>query len=178
MYFHAARSNFQAAETEIKDIDHARETFAKLDNEAEQIVEEHYNGDPEAASDELEPVYKEMEEAKRRIAVACSPYLQHIALTYILCFTALEVHINTTAKDSLEGKLRDSFEKISIKGKWLFLPKMLSQSTFDPGSEPFQSFSKLTNYRNELIHYKGGSDQWNALEYEMPPLTLTRTLPS
>ena len=49
-----------------------------------------------------------------------------------------------------------------------FLPKILENTTFDQGSEPFQSFSKLIKYRNELVHYKGRKESWESFEQGMP----------
>jgi hypothetical protein len=93
--------------------------------------------------DELEPIYIQMEGAEFDIGSAYGPYMQHIALTHILCATAAEAHINVVAKGRLKGKFKDNFEKISLEGKWLFLPKILGKAGFDQGAEPFQSFSKL-----------------------------------
>lgn len=166
MYFHAARKCYETAEQALKGIDNSRKYFEKLRNK-EAIIIERYDNDLRAY-DKLEPIYIQMEGAEYRIGAAYGPYLQNIAITHILCATAAEAHINGIAKGKLKGKFKEIFEKISLEGKWLFLPKILGKITFNQGSEPFQSFSKLIKYRNELIHYKGRSEKWEGFEYGEP----------
>ena len=167
MYFHAGRKCYEAAKQALKRIDKSRKYFEKLRNK-EAIIIERYDNDIIEAYDKLEPLYIQMEGAEYRIGAAYGPYLQNIAITHILCATSLEAHINNIAKGRLKGKFGDIFEKISLEGKWLFLPKVLGKMTFNQGSEPFQSFSKLIKYRNQLIHYKGRSEKWEGFEYEEP----------
>jgi hypothetical protein len=167
MYFHAAKNTCAAAKTFLKGIGKARKALADLRNEEAGVLDR-YNGDSWKAYDDLEPIYIQMESAEHGIGAAYGPYFQNIALTHILCATAAEAHINLIAKGRLEGKFRDNFERISIEGKWLFLPKILENTTFDQGSEPFQSFSKLIKYRNELVHYKGRKESWESFEQGMP----------
>jgi hypothetical protein len=101
-----------------------------------------------------------MESAEYNIGSAFGPYLQHIAITHILCTTAAEAHINMVAEEQLTGKHREHFNKIPLEGKWLFLPKILGKAGFDPGAEPFQSFSTMIKHRNMLVHYKGQREEW------------------
>jgi len=167
MYFHAAKNCCEAAMISLKGIGKARKAFADLRSEEAEILER-YDGDSLKAYDDLEPIYIQMEGAEHGIGAAYGPYFQNIALTHILCATAAEAHINIIAKGRLEGKFRENFEKISIEGKWLFLPRILGNTTFDQGAEPFQSFSKLIKYRNELVHYKGRKESWEGFEQGMP----------
>ena len=136
------------------------------DQEAE--IKDRYYDDLLEAYDEIEPIYIQMEHAEYVIGAAYGPYLQNIAITHILCATTAEAHITGIAKGRLRGKFKEIFEKISLEGKWLFLPKILGEMSFDQGSEPFQSFSKLIKYRNELIHYKGRQEEWEGFEYGEP----------
>jgi len=138
-----------------------------LRSEEEEILESH-GGDSSEAYDELEPIYIQMGNAEYDIGAAYGPYFQNIALTHILCLTAAEAHINIIAKENLKGKFRDNFERISIEGKWLFLPKILGKTTFDQGAEPFQSISTLIRHRNELVHYKARKEAWEGFEQGMP----------
>lgn len=167
MYFHAAKNCCEAASSTLENIDKAKNAFADLRNEEAEILER-YDNDSWKAYDDLEPIYIQMENAEFDIGAAYGPYLQNIALTHILCVTAAEAHINIIAKARLEGKFRDNFEKISIEGKWLFLPKILGNTTFNQGAEPFQGFSELIRYRNELVHYKGRKESWEGFEQGMP----------
>lgn len=167
MYYHAAQENYKAAKTALKDIEKADKGFARLRAKEKQILDKH-NGDSFSAYDELEPIYIQMEDAEYSIGIAYGPHLQYLALTHILCAAAAEAHINQIAKETLTGKCRDQFEKVSLEGKWLFLPKMIGKYCFDQGAEPFQSFSMLIKYRNELVHYKGKKENWKGFEQGLP----------
>lgn len=167
MYFHAAKRCYEAAKISLKDIGKARKVFADL-REKEKEILERYDGDAWKAYDELESIYIQMDSAEYNIGAAYGPYFQNIALTHVLCAATAEAHINLIAKERLEGKFRDNFERISVEGKWLFLPKLLGTSTFDQGTEPFQSFAKLIKYRNALLHYKGIKESWESFERGMP----------
>ena len=167
MYFHAAKKCCEAAKASLNDIGKARKVFVALRIKEAKILER-YDGDSGEAYDDLEPVYIQMEGAEHGLGAAYGPYFQNIALTHILCATVAEAHINIIAKERLEGKFRDNFERISIEGKWLFLPKISGNATFVQGAEPFQSFSKLIKYRNELVHYKGKKESWEGFEQGMP----------
>jgi hypothetical protein len=167
MYFHAAKKCYFSAKASLNGIVKARKAFMDLRNEESKILER-YNGDYEEAYSELELIYIQMDNAEHDIGAAYGPYFQNIALTHILCTTTAEAHINLIAREQLKGKFRNIFEKLPLEGKWLFLPKILGKNTFDQGSEPFQSFSKLIRYRNKLIHYKGKEEEWKSFEYGMP----------
>jgi hypothetical protein len=167
MYFHAAKKCYEASEKALKGIEKTKRAFAKL-REKEARIKEKFDNDLGEAYDKLEPIYIQMESAEYLIGAAYGPYLQNISITHILCATAAEAHINVIAKGRLKGKFKEIFDKISLEGKWLLLPKILGKKSFDQGSEPFQSFSKLIKYRNELIHYKGRSEEWEGFEYGEP----------
>lgn len=167
MYYHAAKNTYAAAKKSMQGIGKARKAFADLRNEEVEVLDQ-YNGDSWKAYDDLEPIYIQMESAEYGIGAAYGPYFQNIALTHILCATAAEAHVNLIAKVHLKGKFRNNFERVSIEGKWLFLPKIMGNTTFEQGSEPFQSFSKLIKYRNELVHYKGRKESWETFEKSMP----------
>ncbi len=166
MYFHAAKKSYVAAKTALKRINEARKYFSSLRFQEEEIKERH--DDFSDQYDQLEPIYIQMESAEYAIGAAYGPYLQNIAITHILCATATEAYINGIAKERLQGKFKDIFDKIPLEGKWLFLPKILEKQSFDQGSEPFQSFSRLIKFRNELIHYKGRKEEWEGFEYGEP----------
>ena len=161
MYYNAAKKNYKAAKAALKNIEKADKDFAKLRAKEKKVLDRH-NGDSFSAYDKLEPIYIQMEDAEYSIGAAYGPHLQHLALTHILCAAATEAHINQVAKKTLTGKFRDQFEKVSLEGKWLFLPRMTGRDCFDQGAEPFQSFSMLVKYRNELVHYKGKKEKWES----------------
>lgn len=95
-----------------------------------------------------------VEELEERHNSAFSIFLQSIAATHIFCAAALEAYINKKSAIFLNGKLLDNFDKLSLEGKWLFLPNLFSQTSFNPGEQPFQGFSHLIKIRNKLVHYK------------------------
>lgn len=167
MYYHAAKENYQAAKTTLKGIEKAEKAFSKLKAKEKRVLERHV-GDSSRAYDALEPIYIQMEGAEYDIGNAYGPHLQHLALTHILCIATAEAHINQIAKNILSGKFLDQFEKVPLEGKWLFLPKFIGRDSFDQGQEPFQSFSRLVKFRNELVHYKGKKEHWESFEQGLP----------
>jgi hypothetical protein len=77
-----------------------------------------------------------------------------IAIVHLLCANCLEATINAIGKDLLNGSMFEEFDKLSLTGKWLFLPKIQELEGFDPGEEPFQSFNRMVRFRNSLTHYR------------------------
>ena len=166
MYYHAARKHYLAAKSSVAGIRKARQRFINLRNEEELFLQKYSNS--KEKYDKLEPIYIKMESVEHNIGAAYGPYLQHIALTHILCTTAAEAHINVIAKSVFKGRSKDIFERISLEGKWLFFPKIIGQSGFEQSSDLFLNFSKIIKYRNELVHYKGHKEKWEGLEYGEP----------
>jgi hypothetical protein len=158
MYFHAARQAHARAEAKLPEIRKAEDNWKSLDQECEDVLSKH--DDNHSAYDELEPIAIQLEGAHYSIGEAYAPLLKEIAVVHILCTATLEAHINSVAKGMLQGKEQDLFERLSLEAKWLFLPKILGFSGFNPGCEPFQSFARLLGYRNDLIHYKELKEKW------------------
>ena len=119
--------------------------------------------DEVARYDIREPIAIQLESAEYDLASAYGPILQQVAICHISCAACLEAHINTRAYHALSGKAFEHFEKLSLEGKWLFLPAILGKSMFDPGSEPFQGFAKLIRFRNSIAHYKHRWEEWKPL---------------
>jgi hypothetical protein len=159
MYFHSARQAHERAKESISKIQEAEDYWNSLNEKYENILSEH-DDDLNSAMSELEPIAIQIENAHYGIGEAQAPLLKEISVVHILCCASLEAHINTVAKDTISGKKQKLFERLSLEAKWLFLPKILGLSGFELGCEPFQSFSKLLKYRNELIHYKGLKEKW------------------
>jgi hypothetical protein len=114
--------------------------------------------------DEIDPEFedKELEEIKEQEDVlygAYTQYVQSVITTHVFCAAALEAHINSRAADALTGKLYNSFDKLSLEGKWLILPKMLGIVGFDPGKQPIQGFSVLITVRNSFVHHKASTNK-------------------
>ena len=167
MYFHAAQTSYRAAKSALKGIGQARKDFADLRKEEAAILGKH-DSHYWSAYDELESTYIQMDNSQHGIGAAYGPYLQNIAITHILCTMVTEAHINVIAKEELEGRYWENFDRLRLEGKWLLLPRILGMEGFDQGAEPFQSFSKMTKYRNDLVHYKGKREEWEFLDTVKP----------
>lgn len=159
MYFHAARQAHARAKEQILEIKKAKDNWESLEQKYDSILSKH-DEDILSAYDEIEPIFMGMESAHYIIGEAQGPLLKEIAVVHILCTATLEAHINSVAKEMLTGKHQALFERLPLEAKWLFLPKVLGLAGFGPGREPFQSFSRLLKYRNDLIHYKGLREKW------------------
>ncbi len=159
LYFHAARQAHSRAIKTQKKIVRTEKKWASLEAKEERILAKH-NNDQYEASDELEPVYIDFSNVHYEIGESYAPLLKEVATVHILTTATLEAFINKIAKLQLKGKNLDHFEKISIEAKWLFLPKILGLPGFELGKQPFQRFSNLMKYRNNLVHYKGLKEKW------------------
>lgn len=83
------------------------------------------------------------------------PYLESLAAVHVMAASSLEAHINYEAEESLSDSDFGDFDKLSLEGKWRFLPLLLRcASEFSRGTEPFQGLIRLTKRRNRLVHYK------------------------
>lgn len=159
MYFHAARQAHERAKCNIETINSAENRFASLDKEFCEI-ESKRDGDFCSAADELDRIGIQLSDAHDEIGLAYAPLLKEVAVVHILSTASLEAHINSLAKDLLEGKELEYFQGLKLAAKWLFLPRMVGLDGFKPGHPPFQSFSNLLKFRNKLIHYKGVKESW------------------
>jgi len=92
----------------------------------------------------------------RKLELYYEPVTKHFSLAKILLVASAEAYINEVAAIEIRGKSsQDEFDKLSIIGKWLFLPKLIKMKTiFRLDRDPLQSFSELVRSRNKLIHFK------------------------
>jgi hypothetical protein len=108
--------------------------------------------------DEIDPdeeMFEAIDEAQSQVVEAFGRYVQGVAIAFVLSAMCLEAHVNAVASTHLSGRELEAFDKLSIEGKWLLLPRMAKNSSFDPGAQPFQGFSQLIRRRNALVHAKG-----------------------
>lgn len=159
MYFHAARQAHAHAQNCAKDIEVAEQRWASLNKSYEEILSK-YGGDAISAYDKLEPIAIELSNAHDEIGFAYAPLLKEVAVVHILCTATLEAHINSVAKELLQGNDFEHFQNLGIGTKWLFLPKIAGLSGYETERQPFQDFSKLLKFRNKLAHYKGLKEKW------------------
>ena len=159
MYFHAANQSYDQALRHQKGIEKAERVTSRLNERRDRILAT-YENDHWEAYDDLEPIYIQMESADYGLGMAYGPFLQSLASVHILCAASLESHINTSGREHLSQKHFELFERFSLEAKWITFPKLLGLAGFDPGTEPFQGFSRLVRFRNVLIHYKGRIEDW------------------
>ena len=105
----------------------------------------------------------------RKLEFYYEPVIRHFSLAKILLVASAEAYINEVAAIEIKGQSpQDEFDKLSIIGKWLFLPKLLKMKTiFYLDRDPLQSFSKLVRSRNKLIHFKFKPRK--LVDYDIPP---------
>lgn len=148
MYFHAACRALEHARSAKAAVDEARRRWKVLeDRESRAVAADDHN--------EMERIAIQMvENASPRIDEAYGPFIEALATVHIMTASALEAHINEQAEE-LPNRIFDIFDRLTIEGKWLFLPKLLQWPRgFDCGSQPFQDFSLLVKRRNGLVHHK------------------------
>lgn len=159
LYYHLAKKNYGIATKAEKAIDKAQKYYETLRNKEHVILKKH-EWDVHCSGNELEPIYIQLEGAEDDLGKSYGPFLQSLAATHILSAASLETHINIQAKSLLTAKVLDLFEPFSLEAKWLFLSKLIDGIGFNPGKEPFQSFSALVKFRNKLVHYKDQTEEW------------------
>ena len=166
LYFVAANDALTRARQATKRIEKAAEKVASLQSKIDALSEnEEGHRDAQLAMknyDRLEQLSIWIEGAEYQLGEAYGPMLQDVAAVHLLCAASLEAHINIQAQSRLEGLAWSLFERLSLESKWLFLPKLLGVEGFDPGTEPFQAFSRLIRIRNKLAHYRVHREPWDA----------------
>jgi hypothetical protein len=166
MYFTAARRCLAAAEEAWPAAENAVKEHQELWDKSEEILARH-GGDFEKAGREIERVSQRLIDQGFVVGQSYRPVLENVAMTHLLCSAALEAHVNKRAKQKFSGRFFDDFDKLSLTGKWLFLPQILGHKTFDPGAEQFQSLERIVKWRNGLSHYKERQETW-LLEKPVP----------
>jgi hypothetical protein len=171
LYYHAARHAYEAAQRCAPAIKKAQARIERLIAKEHRILATH-DGDRYAAADELETIYIQMEDAEYAMGAAYGPLLEHLATVHILATPSVEAHVDSQAHELLSGQVWSEFDRLSIQGKWLLLPRVLGKAGFDPGKQPFQRFAQLAKLRNNLVHYKVKKEDWKSVVMEQ-----TRALP-
>jgi hypothetical protein len=124
--------------------------------------------DPSRDDDEAHDLCVEVDRHWQSVDHAATELIRKVAATHILSAASLEAHINVRAQQVLNGKTFEEFDKLSISGKWLFYPLLVSAGRFDPGKKPFQQFQTLIKRRNALVHYRVKRAKTRH-PYDMPP---------
>ena len=91
----------------------------------------------------------------RDLELSFEPVVQSFASAYILLVASAEAFINEIADVELKGRSEEEFDKLSVIGKWLFLPRLLGfRKKFKLDRDPLQGFAEVVRRRNKLIHHK------------------------
>lgn len=148
MYFHAARRAFVRAKAEK----------TRIDAELYRVEDTSVQPQPDQGPD-LSRLY--------------GPFLENLAVAHVMAASSLEAHINACAFQHLKAREFENFDKLSIDGKWLLLPRLLGHTdAFDVGSEPFQGFKRLIGARNALLHAKPRRETLDLFREPQPPESL------
>lgn len=92
----------------------------------------------------------------RELELLYEPVVRHFSAAKILAVNSAEAYINEVADCELKGKQFDEFDKLSIVGKWLFIPSLIKiKKKFSHDKNPLQGFAALVKERNKLVHFKG-----------------------
>jgi hypothetical protein len=172
MYFSAARRCHEQAKSAMPVAEAEAKRLEVLWKKSVEIENRPYPNDREEEnsfdySTEMERISIAIENQGQSVGFAYAPILENIAMTHLLCGACLEAHINQKAEQLLSSREFEDFDRMTITGKWLFLPKILGHAGFDPGNEPFQSFDQLIKWRNKLAHYKELRESWS-MRYPVP----------
>ena len=89
-----------------------------------------------------------------RVGELFAMFPQSVSATDVFAAMTLEAHVTCIGAGQLESCELDVFDRLSLEGKWLFLPKLVGKPGFDRGVRPFQDFKYLINRRNRLVHMR------------------------
>jgi len=81
--------------------------------------------------------------------------MQRSMACFIFCNICLEAYINTYAGDRLSELIWERLERIRLEDKWIIVPKLILDKTFETDKEPYKSLKWLVDQRNFIVHYKG-----------------------
>lgn len=151
MFFYSAKSSYQISKDNLLNL---KDKDAQL-NKIEHIdYYDAWNWGDDIDIDFSNETINFIESTRNQKNECFRNHLQSIASVHVFSIASLEAHINRIGSEQLKGKMFNVFERMSLEGKWLLLPKILQIGSFDVGNSPFQNFSKLIKTRNSLIHYK------------------------
>lgn len=160
MFFHAARRHLELAKKGWSPIEKALNDLKALDEQWERLQVD----DIPLGDSRLERIAVATERQFETVGFAYAPVLEHIAIVHLLCANCLEATINAIGKDLLDGSMFGEFDKLSLTGKWLFLPKIRELKGFDPGREPFQSFTQQSVSNSMQYFGRPCSNCWRKRE--------------
>lgn len=166
IYYHSTLTNLELARKEYIPLQKVIKNIYDVDMKIKNIEAKYEN--PIDAYDEVEIFCIQLDSLYSEMSDKYKPVIERISLVHVLTSLCLEAYINLLGKEKLNPKsIFEYFDSLTIEGKWYLFPIIMRKNkTFDKGSEPFQSFIKLINYRNKLVHFKGKTDNWHSY---LPP---------
>lgn len=169
MFYQSAKAALVKARVATRGIERAERRLAghmaRLTAAREEMDDHDERGNrKKGAYERFESLAIRAESYEYSVTEAHGPLLQQLALVHILSAISLEAHINIRAETLLEGRLWSAFERLNVDAKWLFLPRIMGLTGFDPGAEPFQGLDKLVSARNRLVHYKPYREEYEGFD--------------
>lgn len=73
----------------------------------------------------------------------------------VFCALAIEAFINDYAINHFSKSYLEKYlDKLDLMSKWIVIPRLVTGSQLDAGSQPLQDLDWLIRQRNELVHFK------------------------
>src|SRR5438874_179538 len=152
MFLHGAEEALKRAKEKWPKVEKCQARIQALFAKEERIRRRHAKA-PTVMHEKLESIAIQLCDSEQySLEQGFGTAAMECALVHILSAAAAESFINAIANERLSGQEWDAFDKLSIEGKWLFLPRLVKVKGFKPGEQPHQGFSKCVKYRNGLMH--------------------------
>src|SRR5262245_2080548 len=88
-------------------------------------------------------------------------YGLQVPLVYALACCTLKYYINEFSawnRLGLDAPLPvDELQGLELRQKYILVPSLFRQKTFEKGAMPYKDFDVLVRLRNDVIHYKMGT---------------------
>src|SRR3989338_1114761 len=166
VYYHTARKHLKGAQAHYEPLKKVIDNIFDLDEKIKGIEAKYEN--KLDAYDETERFCIQLDSLYSEMTDKYLPVIRDIALVHILNALCLEAYINKIALNRLNPKSSfDDFDRLSLEGKWFFIPRLIKNpKTFDKGTKNFQGFKNIIKWRNNLVHFKGKTEDWRSY---LPP---------
>lgn len=126
MFYDAACGELQRAKDATCGVEPEQKAVAQVAEEMELIQSrEDWINDREL-SNRFERLAISMESLECSLSAAFGPQLQSLAMVHLHSAASLEAHINSRGETRLPGRERNAFERCTLDGKWMFLPRLVN----------------------------------------------------
>jgi len=134
--------------------------LTKAQKQYDRLSARFQDAEEKGQGDKAESLAIQLEGSEFKVGRAFSPILGSLAQVHMLCAFTLESYINYLASERFAASVFDSFDKLTLEGKYQLLPALLGKAPLEPGREPLQSVSRILKLRNALVHYKPKKEDW------------------